>query len=173
MKRISVAGACPYWCPVLPEKYELGGASFVNAEKKKYLGLDNTNFVFYRRERGCCFYEQFNFYIESDVIVFNSLKYKLESALNRKPQTEVEIIDECDEFLDSFANSRTINLDRLLLSLANIFTWNEDAEKILKEMNDIARQIKRNSRLVDAINSQEIIPLKETGVYDLLKSLLK
>ena len=77
VKRVSVAGVCPYWCPVIPEKYELGGKSFINAIKRKYIGLKNIEFIFYQRAPGCKFYEQFNSYIDSDVIVFNSLKYKL------------------------------------------------------------------------------------------------
>ena len=173
VKRVSVAGACPYWCPVIPDKYELGGESFASAIKKKYKGLNNTDFIFYQRRQGCRFYEQFNSFVDSDVVVFNSLKYHLESALDRKPFTEVEIIDECDEFLDGFANQRTLNIDRLQISLANIFSWNEETDKIIKEMEEIIRQIKRNPRVNDAIQTQEIIPLKETGVYDLLKNFLK
>ena len=173
VKRVSVAGACPYWCPVIPDKYELGGESFASAIKKKYKGLNNTDFIFYQRRQGCRFYEQFNSFVDSDVVVFNSLKYHLESALDRKPFTEVEIIDECDEFLDGFANQRTLNIDRLQISLANIFSWNEETDKIIKEMEEIIRQIKRNPRVNDAIQTQEIIPLKETGVYDLFKNFLK
>jgi len=173
VKRVSVAGACPYWCPVIPDKYELGGESFASAIKKKYRGLNNTDFIFYQRRQGCRFYGQFNSFVDSDVVVFNSLKYNLESALNRKPFTEVEIIDECDEFLDGFANQRTLNIDRLQISLANIFSWNEETDKIIKEMEEIIRQIKRNPRVNDAIQTQEIIPLKETGVYDLFKNFLK
>ena len=56
------------------------------------------------RKEGCKFYQQFNSYIASDVIVFNALKYKLEFAIGRKPLTEVEIIDEGDDFLDSFVS---------------------------------------------------------------------
>ena len=67
------------------------------------MGLNETKFNIYQGKRGCGFYEQFNSYVDSDVLIFNSLKYKLESAINRKPLTEVEIIDECDEFLDSFS----------------------------------------------------------------------
>jgi len=172
VKRVSVAGVCPYWCPVFPDKYELGGASFVNAIKKRYRGLSNTDFIFYQRKEGCKFYEQFNLFIDSDVIVFNSMKYLLETLMNRKPLTEVEIIDECDEFLDSFSNQKTINLDRLQASLMNVFGWNEDAEKALRELNEIIKQIKRNERINRAIETQEIIPVKETGVYDLLKIFL-
>ena len=113
VKRVSVAGACPYWSPALPARYELGGKSFANSKKRRYAGLKDTEFIFYQREPGCKFYEQFNFYIDSDAIIFNSEKYKIESSLNRKPITEVEIIDECDEFLDKFSNNKSINLDRM------------------------------------------------------------
>ncbi len=170
VKRMSIAPVCPYWSPVMPEKYEV--KNFENVERKRYLGLKDTNFNFYQRKPGCRFYEQFNFYINSDVIVFNSLKYKLESAMNRKPLTEVEIIDECDEFLDSFSNQRSINIDKLQNSLVYVFTGGEKIELIVKEINEIIKQIKRNERVGHSINSQEIIPLKETGVYDILKILL-
>ncbi|MBU2104422.1 MAG: DEAD/DEAH box helicase family protein [Nanoarchaeota archaeon] len=173
VKRVSVAGVCPYWCPVFPDKYELGGLSFVNAIKRRYKGLNDINLVFYQREQGCKFYEQFNSYIDSDVIVFNSMKYLLESILNRKPETEIEIVDECDEFLDKFSNQRNINLDRLQSSLINIFAREEKTRKIIKVLNEIISQIKKNSRINEAVLSGEIIPLKETGVYDLLKVFLK
>src|SRR3989344_4631370 len=90
VKRVSVAGACPYWSPALPARYELGGKSFANSKKRRYTGLKDTEFIFYQRESGCKFYEQFNFYIDSDAIIFNSEKYKIESALNRKPITAAE-----------------------------------------------------------------------------------
>ncbi|MBI2004243.1 hypothetical protein HYS72_02145, partial [Candidatus Pacearchaeota archaeon] len=92
------------------------------------MGLKDTEFIFYQREPGCKFYEQFNFYIDSDAIIFNSEKYKIESALNRKPMTEVEIIDECDEFLDKFSNNKSINLDRMQNSLNQIFEIEDEDE---------------------------------------------
>ncbi len=170
VKRISIAGVCPYWCPVLPEKYDL--KILESVKKKKYEGLNNINFVLYQRKSGCKFYEQFNSFIDSDVIVFNSLKYKLESILNRKPLTEIEIIDECDEFLDSFSNQRSINLDRLQNSLAQAFSEDEKSERAINEIKELIKQIKRNNRVNRGVESQEIIPLKETGVYDLLKLFL-
>jgi Rad3-related DNA helicase len=173
VKRVSVAGVCPYWSPVIQDKYELKGESFVNATKKKYLGLSNNQYTFYLRQPGCKFYEQFNSFIDSDVIVFNSMKYLLESSLERKPLTEVEIIDECDEFLDKFANQKNINLNRLRNSLIHIFTGGEQVERITKELSEIVKQIKRNKRIYESIKTREIIPLKETGVYDLLKIFLE
>jgi Rad3-related DNA helicase len=171
VRRIPLASVCPYWSPAIPENYEV--KIFENAKKRKYAGLKGTNFVFYQRNPGCKFYEQFNSFIDSDVIVFNALKYKLESAINRKPLTEVEIIDECDEFLDSFSNQRNINLDRLQNSLTKVLYFDEETENILKEIGELISNVKRNSKVLDSINSREIIPLKATGIYDLIKIFIK
>lgn len=169
--RASIAGVCPYWSPVLPEKYGL--KSFPDSKKKKYVGLNDTSFIVHSGKSGCKFYEQFNSYFDSDVIVFNSLKYKLESALDRKPLTDVEIIDECDEFLDSFSNQRNLNIDRLQNSLIHIPSHKEETERIIKEMLEIIKQLKREERIGNAVSSGEIIPLKATGIYDLFRIFLK
>ena len=168
VKRFSFAGVCPYWSPVLPEKYDF---NFKDAKKKTYPGL-NGNFIFYQRKPGCKFYEQFNSYMNSDVLVFNSLKYKLESAIGRKPLTEVEIIDECDEFLDSFSNQKNLNIERLQNSLIQLAVNGKIAGEFVKEMVEIIKQIKRTPRIVNAVESKKIIPLKETGIYDLFRVFL-
>ncbi|MGD9275745.1 MAG: helicase C-terminal domain-containing protein [Candidatus Pacearchaeota archaeon] len=173
VKRASVAASCPYWCPVLSERYEFGGRSFINAIKKKYSGINNEKFVYYERKSGCGFYNQFNSYVDSDVIVFNSMKYKLESALDRKPLTEVEIIDECDEFLDSFSNQRSINLERLQNSLMYFFDPSPENQEIIEECLAIIKQIKKDGKIKSAIERDEIISLRETGIYDLLRLFLK
>ncbi len=173
VKRASVAPVCPYWSPVFPEKFELSGKNFENAKKRSYTGLNGIRFIFYQRKSGCKFYEQFNSFIDSDVLVFNSLKYKLESSMNRKPETEAEIIDECDEFLDSFSNQRTINIDRLQNSLNQIFVEYEDSETIIRKIGKLIDELRNNARIQHAVFSKEIIPLKETEIYDLFKLILE
>ena len=170
VKRIPVASVCPYWSPVLPDTYELKNLGEKN--KRTYKGLKDKNFIFYQRKPGCPFYEQFNDYIDSDIIVFNSLKYKLESALNRKPSTEVEIIDECDEFLDSFSNQRSVNIERLQNSFSNAIITEEKSFNLVNEVIEILKQLKRDPRIRNAVISNEIIPLKQTGIYDLFKIFL-
>ena len=170
VKRIPLAIVCPYWSPVLPERYELKNIEF--SKKRIYEGLENTKFAIYKRKPGCKFYEQFDSYIDSDVLVFNSLKYKLESALNRKPKTKVEIIDECDEFLDSFSNQRTINLDRLQNSLIQLTGIDENVNKIVKQIMELVKEIKSHKSINEAINFKKIIPLKETSIYVLFKLFL-
>ncbi|MBU4308707.1 MAG: DUF2075 domain-containing protein, partial [Nanoarchaeota archaeon] len=170
VKRFSVASLCPYWSPVISDKYEL--KNFPNAKKRKYLGLENTNFIFYSNKTGCSFYEQFNSYIDSDVLVFNALKYKLESSMNRKPSTEVEIIDECDEFLDSFSNSSSINLDYLQNSLSYIYPENDEAEVFLNHLNELIKKIKRDQKISKAVFSKEIFELKQTEIFELLQFIL-
>lgn len=168
IKRIPLASVCPYWSPVLPEGYD-SNKNLEDAERRNYLGLNNIKFTIYKRKRGCKFYEQFDSYIDSDVIIFNSLKYKLESALNRKPMTEVEIIDECDEFLDSFSNQRTINFDRLQNSLIHAIEFENGSEKTVKEIYETIEEIKKDRMINEAVFSKQILPLKETKVYDLMK----
>src|SRR3989344_1493423 len=172
IRRTSVASICPYWSPVFKSKYEFKGPIFKDAEIKKYMGLNGNEFTFYQRKRGCHFYEQFNSFIDSDVIVFNSLKYKLEMAMDRKPLTEVEIIDECDEFLDSFSNQRTINLDRMQNALIQAVKEKEDFDPTIKEIFEIIKHIRDNPRIKEASTNGEIIPLKETGLYDLIKIIV-
>ena len=168
VRRVSIAGVCPYWCPVIPSKYELGGKSFLNAKKRKYTGLGGIEFTIYNRHPGCKFYEQFNSYLDSDVIIFNSEKYKIESLLNRKPETEVEIIDECDEFLDKFSNHKNLNIGRLQNSLNLAFGKNPEEENIIKEIREIIKQIRK-----EEFELEEIIPLKQTGIYDLFNLFTK
>ncbi len=172
IKRLPVAGACPYYSPVLPSNLEPKGESYKNATKKEYLGLNDTMFTIYQRKPGCKFYEQFNSFVDSDVMVFNSQKYLLETALNRKPATEVEIIDECDEFLDSFSNTRTINVNKFLLSLGSVITENEKRFALVKEIEQLMQETKRDIRTRVAIETKEIIPLKETKIYTLFKVFL-
>ncbi len=169
VKRLPLASVCPYWSPVLPEIYEPKNLDHVKT--RSYMGLDNTKFILYQRKPGCSFYEQFNSYIDSDVIVFNSLKYKLESALNRKPQTEAEIIDECDEFLDSFTNERHINLDWMQNSLIQFLGTKDSHHGIVEELSKVISYIKTNGEANNAVLSRGVIPLKRTGIYDIIKIL--
>jgi len=170
VKRLPLASVCPYWSPVLPDIYDLKNLDY--RDKRTYLGLENTKFVIYQRKPGCKFYEQFNSYIDSDVIVFNSLKYKLESALKRKPMTEAEIIDECDEFLDSFTNERHINLERIQNSLIQFASESEKSTEALEELNNLVNHIRINKEVNNSAISGEVIPLKKTGIYDLFKTIL-
>ena len=168
--RASVAGACPFWSPVLPAKFEI--KHFPDSKKRMYEGLNKTQFIIHQGKPGCKFYEQFNSYLDSDVMVFNSSKYILESALGRKPSTEVEIIDECDEFLDKFSNQRSINLDRLQNALVYATGFSETFDKAIAELSGILKQLKQDEGVTEAINSDKINPLKKTGIYDILKVFL-
>ncbi|HUS49744.1 MAG TPA: helicase C-terminal domain-containing protein [Candidatus Paceibacterota bacterium] len=168
VRRMSIAPVCPYWSPIVPSKIDLG----LDAERKKYTGLKNIDYTIYKRKSGCGYYDQFNSYIDSDVIIFNSQKYKLETAMNRKPSTEIEIIDECDEFLDSFSNHKKINLNRLNFALGNLFGEDEKTGKIINELIDLTRDILNNKKIQESILNEEIIHIKDTKILHLLKYFL-
>lgn len=167
IKRMSIAPVCPYWSPILSSEFEI--KRFKDARKFKYKGLNGMEFVFYQRKPGCGFYDQYEAYADSDVIIFNSMKYKLETLMGRKPETEVEIIDECDEFLDSFANKEKLNLNYLLYALGTIFIGDSDSQEIIDKLTDITNTLKRKYQNP----SEEIFEVKGSLVEDLLQGVLE
>jgi len=168
IRRMTIAPICPYWSPILSDEFDI--KIFKNSEKIHYLGLRNKQFAIYQRKPGCLYYEQYFAYANADVLIFNSLKYKLETLMDRKPQTEIEIIDECDEFLDSFANQEKINLNRLSFSLTNIFPENEKTQTIIDKLIDITNTIKRKYKDKE---TSEILEINNTLIKELLLIILK
>ncbi len=163
--RRNIAIACPYWCPIMPTEIELN----LEAKKHVYEGLSGKNFRIYQRKKGCPYYEQFLDYLNSDVLIFNSEKYKLETIMDRKPATELEIIDECDEFLDNLANAKRINLTKLFIALGNVYTKNDKTNQALIELNQLVKSLLNNPTVDSLIEEQKIVKLKETKIYDILR----
>ena len=165
IRRMSIAPICKYWCPVMPTDMPLD----LEAEIKTYNGLKGKKFVIYNRTKGCGYYNQFNSYVDADSIIFNSSKYLIETLMNRKPETKIEIIDECDKFLDDFSNYEKINLSRLNFALGYVFPVNFDAEKEIEEMSSIIRNIFNDKRIEELIEKKEILSINGTEVFRLLK----
>ncbi|MFH1358632.1 MAG: helicase C-terminal domain-containing protein [archaeon] len=164
VKRMTIAPVCPYWSPLFPSEIDI---TFKNSQKVYYKGLEDIQFTIHQRQPGCKYYEQYISYANSDVLIFNSLKYKLESLMNRKPQTELEIIDECDEFLDSFANQEKITLNRLLFALNMVFTDNEKTSNLVQELISLTNKIKKYPV------SDKVIKVSDTDIEKLLLNFLK
>lgn len=169
LRRISIAPVNPYWSPIVPEKYTL---NLPDAKKKTYRGLNGTDFIFYQRKKGCTYYDQYMAYLTSDVIIFNSAKYKIEVAMDRKPVTEVEIIDEADEFLDSFSTQNTLNLTRLRNSLSRIYPENDDTFDIVEKINNLIKLEIKNKKAT-GVNENDIFNIKDTGIRKVLGLLLE
>ena len=166
IKRMSIAPVCHYWSPIIPSEIEI--YKFRDEDKIYYQGLNNKKFTIYQRKPGCPYYDQHQAYAESDVLIFNSLKYKLETLLDRKPATELEIIDECDEFLDSFANQEQLDLNRLLFSLSNLFAEKQSTEKIIQKLISLTKELQKTLQ-----PSEEIYELKNTLLEQLLSTYLE
>ncbi|MDP2947559.1 MAG: helicase C-terminal domain-containing protein [Nanoarchaeota archaeon] len=132
IRRMNIAPACPYWSPILPADLNPKGLRDVN--KKKFMAICEKEHALFQRKKGCGYYDQYASYTDSDVLIFNSQKYLIETMIGRKPKTDIEIIDECDEFLDNFANEKTINLNRLHSSLVNLMPTDPDKKTKIKEL---------------------------------------
>jgi Rad3-related DNA helicase len=168
--RMSIAPVCPFWSPIYPESLEL--KKFDKFDKLKYLGLNGISFVIYKREFGCPYYQQYESYADADVLIFNSSKYKIETEMNRRPLTEIDIIDECDEFLDSFSNEEQISLNKLLFSLNALIVNNSEDEIVQKDLIYIANSIKFKDLYKNA-KFGEFYDVKGSLVETLLETILK
>jgi len=168
IRRMSIAPVCPYWSPIAPSEIEL---NLGDAEKRNYRGLMDKTYTIYQRKHGCGYYEQFKEYLDSDVLIFNSQKYKIETLMNRKPFTDIEIIDECDEFLDSFSNSKSINLTRLSFALGTLFP-DEKTQEIVEKISSLTQTLLRDKKIIGSISNDKIVRLEETEILLLLKLFL-
>ena len=158
IRRMSVAPACPFWSPIMGKEWANKGLK--DAEVYEYKGLRDKRYLYHKRKPGCTYYEQFMSYITADVLVFNAKKYELETVMDRKPATEIEIIDECDEFLDSLGNEQQINFGYLLRVLEDIIKdAREDTKDVLEEIRDIARSISTAKWIEEQIEHNEILKL--------------
>jgi len=168
IRRMSIAPICPYWSPIVPSEIDFGVLE--DAETKDYKGLKNIDYTIYQRKKGCGYYDQYQAYLNADVIIFNSEKYKLETVMNRKPSTNIEIIDECDEFLDSFSNQKKININRLNFALGSLFADDEKNQKIVDELIKLTSEILKDKQIEEHISNEGIIPLKNTQILPLLQN---
>ena len=164
VKRMSIAPVCEYWSPILPREFDM---YFKGSKKTMYQGLEGIEFVLHQRKPGCKYYEQYQAYSNADVIIFNSLKYKIETLMNRKPATTLEIIDECDEFLDSFANQEKLSINRLLIALSFLFR-NELTLRGIDELIDITNAIQRKYA-----PNEDIYEVKNSLIEELIRKILQ
>jgi len=169
LKRISIAPVNPYWSPIIPIKYQ---PNLPDAEKKTYKGLRGTDFVFYHRKKGCTYYDQYQAYFDSDVLIFNSAKYKIEVALDRKPVTNVEIIDEADEFLDSFSTQSELNLTRLRNALSHIYPEHNGTVEIIERINNLIKLEIKNKKAI-GVDEDKIFHINDTNIKKILLLLLR
>lgn len=168
VRRMSIAPVCPHWSPLLPA--DLDTKALEKAKRRKYMAICGKEFAVYERKTGCQYYDQYHAYIDSDVLIFNSMKYIIETAMGRKPKTDLEIIDECDEFLDSFANEETINLNRLVFALSNLFPDTAEKKQAIKQLIKITNELMFEEAL--EIKDQ-IKKIGETKTIDLIKLILE
>jgi Rad3-related DNA helicase len=169
IRRISIAPSNPYWSPIIPASVELN--QLKDAKKKPYKAIEGREYVFYHRKQGCGYYDQYDAYLSADVIIFNAVKYLSEMAMGRKPQTEVEIIDEADEFLDSFSNSLEINLTRLSNSL-RLLSLKSDAGEPIGKILEIIENEEKNKRAL-GVDESAIFNLEDTKIKNMLEIFMK
>ena len=169
LKRIAIAPANPYWSPIVSADIEL---PLRDARKKKYKGLNGREFIFYHRKSGCSYFDQYQAYLDADVLIFNAAKYKIEVALDRKPATNVEIIDEADEFLDSFSTQKEINITRLGRALGNVFPESAKAQESVQRVIGLVKAEEQRVRAI-GIDEKAIEKAGDTNFGKMLSVIKK
>ncbi len=175
VRRMSIAPVCPYWSPLLPS--EVSVQALEKAQKRKYDSVSGKEYALFQRKKGCGYYDQYNSYLDSDVLIFNNQKYLLENIMGRKPKTDLDIIDECDEFLDKLSNEKTINLNRLQMALINLFPDTDKkvhaAKEILHITNNLIKQYSDASYEDNSYSESEVNKLEETDILGLIEKVLE
>ena len=166
IRRINVAPACPYWSPILPSK--ITSKVLENAIKTPFETISGKEFSLFQRSPSCKYFMQYKTYSTSDVLIFNSAKYLIETAIGRKPLTDLEIIDECDEFLDSFSTERKIYLNRLVTALSALHPSDPDKKSIVKSLIH-----KVNAHLFENDKDSDCEKLEKTEFLTILETILE
>ena len=114
-------------------------------------------------------------YINADVLVFNSKKYEIENVLDRKPATDVEIIDECDEFLDNLGNEKNINLNFMLKKLEEVWTKtkNGSLREGIEFLMDSVQKLLNAKWITTMIDDDEIVEIKDTPLQKIFNAIIK
>tara|TARA_Y100000310_G_C20685645_1_gene818760 strand:- start:298 stop:2340 length:2043 start_codon:yes stop_codon:yes gene_type:complete len=168
LKRLSIAPSNPYWSPILPASFDL--SLFKGVPKKRYTGCDGREYMFYHRKRGCSYYDQFLAYFQADVILYNSAKYKSELSIGRKPETEIDIIDEADEFLDGLFQQEEINLTRLANSMKGVKSDYDKTEHDIDKIMKLINNEETNKRAL-GIDEDKVYHVRDTKILEILKIL--
>ncbi len=161
IRRMNIAPTCPYWAPIMPS--EVSPKGFSGIKKKKYEAVCGKEFALFQRKKGCGYYDQYEAYADADVLIFNSMKYQIETMIGRKPKTDLDIIDECDEFLDSFSSERNLNLNRLQSAISGLMP--RDQEKRTK-VKDLIHEI---NNILFAPPLTDIQKLKDSSLLKIIK----
>ncbi len=166
IKRMNIAPVCPYWAPIMPAEINPKGLSEV--KKIKYETISGKQYALFQRKKGCPCTDQYEAYANADVLIFNSMKYQIETQIGRKPKTDLDIIDECDEFLDSFSSERKININRLASALTSLTPKDQDKRTAVKNLLKICNDILFNPPITDIkrLDKSPILQILETALQN-------
>ncbi len=138
LSRLKIGELCPYWSPLYNFKLNKEGFS-----PEKYSSIEGESYWNKRNNEICPFYKQFRSYLDSDIIVYNSKMYEIETLYTeRKPNVDLEVIDEADLFLDQLNMKTSIFYETV--KKVNNKLGEEKSKKIrhsLKSVLDIFKEV--------------------------------
>ena len=173
-KRIDVAKECPFFSPVVRARFKEVVEDELDCEYESldYVGCDGVKYSVVRRgKKICTYYRQFKAYAESDVIVMNSAMWLAETlGTGRKPLRDIEVIDECDLFLDSLTFEKSISHSTFRKLREAVREQEREARKkyfnltSLQELADVLKQIRELQRWIAEVEG-EFVKILHKGEY--------
>jgi len=170
-RRIDVAKHCPFFSPIVRARFKEAVENELDCEYESldYTGCDGVKRSVLRRgKKICTYHRQFKAYAESDVIVMNSAMWLTETlGTGRKPLRDIEVIDECDLFLDSLTFEKSITQFTFKKMRQEVYEYEKECRKkyfqltSLQEFAEAQKQIKKlYQRIADVEMDFEKILLK-------------
>ena len=170
IKRITIAASNPYWSPIVPSNYEL--KILEDATIRKYKGANGDEYKFYHRKKGCSYYDQYLAYIDADITVFNSAKYRAEMSIGRKPLTDVDIIDEADDFLDSLFQQDELNITHLLSSLKIFYPSEKSSIDSIEKIKRLL-ELEEKEHSIKGIRKEQVFHISDTRLKEIFEEFNK
>ncbi|MFH1229619.1 MAG: helicase C-terminal domain-containing protein [Candidatus Aenigmatarchaeota archaeon] len=131
---------CNFWSPIYPPeiaqkmKDDRENVGIKNIEMKKYMSASGQKIQVVRTP-SCNYHKQyFSFWDDTNVIVMNDKIWEL--MIMKKPTTELEVIDEYDEYFDSLYFDEILGFSKL----SRFYPKEEDAKKGGDAMMDLYRR---------------------------------
>ena len=79
--RAAISSSATIFAALLPA--DIKSRTLEDAAKKKYTTISGKEYALFHRKQGCKYCDQYTNYIDADVLIFNSRKYLIETAIGR------------------------------------------------------------------------------------------
>lgn len=163
--RLKAAYVCKYWSPVYPSTMLQAARKYLDSYTHTIHSYTSTggDKAWLCASEPCPYYLQFKHYVNPCALLMNAAKWDIETAIERKPAVEIEIIDEADEFLDGLSYQTRLDT-KMFDALAKENTIDR---AVLKELETEFEELVRDNEGYEGKLQHEIMVYVQQFVKEL------